>query len=220
MNTNSDLFDDVITQNAEIHQQILQDVYLLKGFALTYEVTILADLATVINQAPLRHMTTKMGFKLSAAMTSCGDLGWVSSRKGYRYNALDPETEKPWPVMPASFTQLAQLAASLAGFDDFKPDACLINQYKVGASMGLHQDKDELDFSQPIVSVSLGIPAIFLFGGMLRNEKLTKIPLMNGDIVVWGNDARLNYHGIMPLKPNIHGGLGAFRFNLTFRKAA
>ena len=220
MNTNSDLFDDVINQNTEIHQQILKDVFWLKGFALTYEETILADLAAVINQAPLRHMTTKMGFKLSAAMTSCGDLGWVSSRKGYSYNALDPETEKSWPVMPASFTQLAQLAASLAGFDDFKPDACLVNQYKVGASMGLHQDKDELDFSQPIVSVSLGIPAIFLFGGMLRNDKPAKIPLMHGDIVVWGKDARLNYHGIMPLKPNIHAGLGAYRFNLTFRKAA
>ena len=122
--------------------------------------------------------------------------------------------------MPTSFAQLAQLAAAQAGFDDFKPDACLINQYKVGASMGLHQDKDELDFSQPIVSVSLGIPAVFLFGGMLRNDKPTKIPLMHGDIVVWGRDARLNYHGIMPLKSNIHEVHGAYRFNLTFRKAA
>ena len=220
MKTNIDLFDDAFTQNAEIHQQLLKDVFWLKGFALSNEQKILADLAAVISHAPLRHMTTKMGFNLSAAMTNCGDVGWVSSRKGYGYNALDPDTGKPWPAMPTSFAQLAQLAAAQAGFDDFKPDACLINQYKVGASMGLHQDKDELDFSQPIVSVSLGIPAVFLFGGMLRNDKPTKIPLMHGDIIVWGRDARLNYHGIMPLKSNIHEVHGAYRFNLTFRKAA
>ena len=215
-----DLFDDVINRNAEIHQQFLKDVYWLKGFALSNEQMILADLAAVISHAPLRHMTTKMGFNLSAAMTNCGDVGWVSSRKGYGYNALDPLTDAPWPAMPASFKQLAILAAAQTGYGDFAPDACLINQYKVGASMGLHQDKDELDFSQPIVSVSLGIPAVFLFGGMLRNDKPTKILLMHGDIVVWGRDARLNYHGIMPLKPNIHEVLGAYRFNLTFRKAA
>ena len=214
-----DLFDDITNQNAEFNQQIIKDVYWLKGFALSNEQMIMADLATVISQAPLRHMVTKMGFNLSAAMTNCGDLGWVSHRKGYGYNALDPETGKPWPKMPASFKQLAQLAAAQVGFSHFEPDACLINQYKVGASMGLHQDKDELDFNQPIVSVSLGIPAVFLFGGLLRNNKPIKIPLLHGDIVIWGRDARLNYHGIMPLKPNIHAGLGAFRFNLTFRKA-
>ena len=220
MNTNSDLFDDVINQNTEIHQQILKDVFWLKGFALSNEQKILTDLAAVISQAPLRHMTTRMGFKLSAAMTNCGDIGWVSSRKGYGYNALDPDTDKPWPAMPTSFAQLAQSAAAQAGFDHFEPDACLINQYKVGASMGLHQDKDEHDFSQPIVSVSLGIPAVFLFGGMLKCDKPTKIPLMHGDIIVWGREARLNYHGIMLLKPNIHASVGAYRFNLTFRKAA
>ena len=219
-----DLFYDLITQKAEqkaeFLQQILPDVYLLKEFTLSAEQTILTDLFAVINQAPLRHMVTKMGFNLSAAMTNCGDLGWVSHRKGYGYNALDPETGKPWPKMPASFKQLAQLAAAQVGFSHFEPDACLINQYKVGASMGLHQDKDELDFNQPIVSVSLGISAVFLFGGLLRNNKPIKIPLLHGDIVIWGRDARLNYHGIMPLKPNIHAGLGAHRFNLTFRKAA
>ena len=185
MKTNIDLFDDAFTQNAEIHQQLLKDVYWLKGFALSNEQKILADLTAVISHAPLRHMTTKMGFNLSAAMTNCGDVGWVSSRKGYGYNALDPLTDAPWPAMPESFKQLAKLAAAQTGYGDFEPDACLINQYKVGASMGLHQDKDELDFRQPIVSVSLGIPAVFLFGGMLRNDKPTKIPLMHGDIIVW-----------------------------------
>ena len=215
-----DLFDDVINRNAEIHQQFLKDVYWLKGFALSNEQMILADLAAVISHAPLRHMTTKMGFNLSAAMTNCGDVGWVSSRKGYGYNALDPLTDAPWPAMPASFKQLAIQAAEVAGYANFVPEACLINQYQPAARMGLHQDKDELDFSQPIVSVSLGISAVFLFGGMLRNDKPTKIPLMHGDIIVWGRDARFNYHGIMPLKSNIHEVHGAYRFNLTFRKAA
>lgn len=223
-----DLFDDLMTQSGPvtqvmpraIPQEILKDVFLLKGFALANEQILLADIAAIISQAPLRHMMTRMGFKLSAAMTNCGVLGWTSSRKGYRYDTLDPNTGKPWPAMPDSFLQLAKSAAAQASFSNFQPDACLINQYKVGASMGLHQDKDELDFSQPIVSVSLGIPAVFQFGGLVRSDKPIKIPLMHGDIVVWGGESRLKYHGIMPLKPNNHKGLGAYRFNLTFRKAA
>ena len=215
-----DLFNDLITQHTESPTEIIKDVFLLKGFALADEQMILTDLAAIISQAPLRHMVTKMGFKLSAAMTNCGALGWVSSRKGYGYNQQDPETGLPWPIMPASFKQLAQLAAAQAGFHHFVPDACLINQYKVGASMGLHQDKDELDFSQPIVSVSLGIPTVFQFGGSTRSDKSINIPLNHGDIVVWGATARLKYHGIMPLRPNNHVTLGAYRFNLTFRKAA
>ena len=210
---------DLFTNTHPLNINILPNVILLKGFALSNEVALLDDLQTVITQAPPRHMMTKMGFAMSAAMTNCGNLGWVSDRKGYRYDACDPLNNQPWPTMPASFKQLANLAAHEAGFKDFQPDACLINRYKVGASMGLHQDKNELDYSQPIVSVSLGIPAVFQFGGKLRNDKTIKIPLTHGDVVVWGNESRQNFHGILPLKTNQHEPLGAYRFNLTFRRA-
>ena len=211
-----DLFNTVKPSKAEM----TKDVYLLGEFALRDgEHLLLADLQAVINQAPLRNMMTPMGFAMSATMTNCGELGWVADQQGYRYDTLDPNTGKLWPQMPASFLQLAQTAAAACGFANFAPDACLINQYKIGASMGLHQDKNELDFSQPIVSVSLGIPATFLFGGLKRSDKPEKIPLNHGDVVVWGGESRLKFHGIMPLKPNNHAALGAYRYNLTFRKA-
>ena len=210
-----DLFEDL--QPSKL--QVVENVYLLKAYALSSEKSLLADLNSVIFQAPLRHMMTKMGFAMSAAMANCGALGWVSDRTGYRYDANDPATNKPWPFMPESFWQLATLAAAETGFDNFQPDACLINQYQVGASMDLHQDKNELDFNQPIVSVSLGIPATFQFGGLMRTDKTLKIPLVHGDVVVWGGKARLNFHAIAPLKMNTHPILGAYRYNLTFRKA-
>jgi DNA oxidative demethylase len=208
---------DLLTEIQAAKFEIAEKAFLLKGFA--NDVQILADLQAIISAAPLRHMMTPMGFAMSAAMTNCGELGWISDKKGYRYDALNPSTGTPWPPVPASFLVLAQAAATECGFADFIPDACLINQYKIGASMGLHQDKNELDFTQPIVSVSLGIPATFLFGGLKRSDKTQKIPLNHGDIVVWGGEARLKFHGIMPLRANIHKGLGAYRYNLTFRKA-
>ena len=160
---------------------------------------------------------------MSVAMTNCGKLGWVSDKKGYRYDALDHSAGSgiaaPWQTMPESFLQLANNAAAEVGYANFVPDACLINQYEIGARMSLHQDKDEQDFSQPIVSVSLGCAATFLFGGLKRSDKPRKILLQHGDIVVWGGKSRLNYHGIMPLRTNNHEALGAYRFNLTFRKA-
>ena len=210
-----DLFDNT----AEQVLHIAEGAILLRGFALPNETQILADLNLVLSQSPLRQMVTPGGFTMSVAMTNCGDLGWVSDKKGYRYNALDPSTGEPWQAMPASFLQLANNAAAEAGYANFVPDACLINQYKPAARMGLHQDKDEQDFSQPIVSVSLGITAVFQFGGLKRSDKPSKILLQHGDIVVWGGKSRLNYHGIMPLPANIHAVLGAYRFNLTFRKA-
>lgn len=210
-----DLFENIQPNKLEI----VKDAYLLKSYALANEQALLMDLAELISQAPLRFMMTKMGFVMSAAMTNCGALGWVSDRQGYRYNMKDPATNKPWPLMPVSFQQLAVLAAAEAGFDNFQPDACLTNQYQVGASMGLHQDKNELDFNQPIVSVSLGIPAVFQFGGLTRTCKTLKTPLVHGDVVVWGGGSRLNFHGVAPLKMNTHPTLGAYRYNLTFRKA-
>ena len=156
---------------------------------------------------------------MSVAMTNCGSLGWVTDRSGYRYDSLDPERGQPWPAMPASFLRLAQTAAAKAGFPDFCPDACLINRYEAGAKLSLHQDKDERDFAAPIVSVSLGIPAVFLFGGLNRADKTMRVPLVHGDVVVWGGPARLRYHGVLPLKPGHHPAFGARRVNLTFRKA-
>ena len=215
-----DLFDNITEQ----HVHIAEGAMLLRRFALTNEVPLLNDLKSIIAKSPLRHMVTPGGFTMSVAMTNCGKLGWVSDKKGYRYDALDPSTGAPWQAMPMSFLQLAKNAAAEAGYANFVPDACLINQYEIGARMSLHQDKDEQDFSQPIVSVSFGVPARFLFGGLKRSDKPTKILLLHGDVVVWGGKSRLNYHGIMPLQAtniqtNGYEAFGACRFNLTFRKA-
>jgi DNA oxidative demethylase len=205
---------------SEVSQERIDDgIMLLRCFALDNESTLLADVQKIVSQAPLRHMITPGGHAMSVAMSNCGPLGWVADRSGYRYDAIDPVSKKAWPAMPVSFQQLANRAAQTAGFTNFTPDACLINQYQVGARMGLHQDKDEADFTQPIVSVSLGLPATFLFGGMKRNDKTQRIQLQHGDVIVWGGPARLRYHGVLSLKKGVHHLLGEHRFNLTFRRA-
>jgi len=172
-----------------------------------------------MRRAPLRHMVTSRGFHMSVAMTNAGPRGWVSDRRGYRYSAVDPETQQPWPDLPAALRTLAQSAALAAGFPDFQPDACLINRYVPGARMSLHQDRDEADFSQPIVSVSLGLPATFQLGGLQRQDKTQRISLEHGDVLVWGGPARLRFHGVLPLKAGVHPLLGEQRINLTFRRA-
>jgi len=192
---------------------------ILRGYAVPYQQALLSDLQHVTAQSPFRHMTTPGGFLMSVGMTNCGNLGWVTDRRGYRYDAIDPNNQMPWPAMPASFLSLAQSAATEAGFDDFVPDACLINRYEPGTRLSLHQDKNELDFGQPIVSVSLGIPAVFLFGGFERADKAVRVRLTHGDIAVWGGPDRLRYHGILPLKESHRPLLGGLRINLTFRKA-
>jgi len=194
-------------------------VAVLRGFALSDEASLLAELKRVTAAAPFRHMVTPGGFRMSVAMTNCGQLGWISDRKGYRYDTTDPLSGEPWPLIPDLFLKLARDAADAGGFPLFTPTACLINRYEPGAKMSLHQDKDEKDFSQPIVSVSLGLPAVFQFGGLTRSEKPNRIRLMHGDVIVWGGPARLRYHGVLPLKEGIHPTLGSYRFNLTFRKA-
>src|SRR5690348_15109446 len=192
---------------------------ILRKFALQEETAILAAVRQVVAKAPFRQMTTPGGYRMSVAMTNCGPLGWVTDRTGYRYDAIDPESGLPWPAMPEPLFQLATSAATEAGFPKFVPDACLINRYEVGARLSLHQDKDEKDFSQPIVSVSLGIPAVFLFGGLNRSDKTTRVRLTHGDVVVWGGPARLRYHGVLALKEDHHPRVGDHRINLTFRKA-
>lgn len=193
---------------------------ILRGFAAGKALTLLADLQRVAEAAPFRHMVTPGGFRMSVAMTNCGALGWITDRSGYRYDAVDPDSGRNWPAMPHSFMQLARDAAARAGFDSFVPDACLINRYEPGARLSLHQDRNERDFTAPIVSVSLGIPAVFLFGGLRRADKPCRVPLTHGDVVVWGGPARLRYHGVLPLKETSHPLVGAHRINLTFRKAA
>jgi DNA oxidative demethylase len=192
---------------------------LLRGFALPHQDALIASLDRVIAQAPLRHMVTPGGFRMSVAMTNCGDCGWVTGPSGYRYDRRDPLSGRSWPAMPAPFHRLAQQAAAQTGFAGFDPDACLVNRYVAGTRLSLHQDKDEQDLGAPIVSVSLGIPAVFLFGGLRRADPLMRIRLRHGDVVVWGGPARLRYHGVAPLKDASDPLLGRQRYNLTFRRA-
>ena len=210
---NLDLFDSS-------QLQLAPGAVVLRQFAIAEETAILAALQRVESAAPFRHMITPGGYRMSVAMTNCGPLGWVSDRRGYRYDPIDPVSGLSWPSMPDAFLRLATSAAREAGFATFVPDACLVNRYQAGAKLSLHQDKDERDYEQPIVSVSLGLPAVFLFGGLKRSDKTTRVDLAHGDVVVWGGDARLRYHGVLPLKEGTHRLMGSYRINLTFRKAA
>ena len=191
---------------------------LLRGLAKPFESELIADISGIVAQAPFRHMLTPGGHQMSVAMTNCGSVGWVTDRSGYRYDGADPESAKPWPAMPPSFRALAGQAADQAGFGGFSPDACLINRYQPSARMSLHQDKDELDLGAPIVSVSLGLPAVFLFGGLQRSDKPRRFRLDHGDIAVWGGPSRLAFHGVAPLADGEHALIGRQRINLTFRK--
>jgi len=200
-------------------EEIAPGAVLLRGLALGVERELLAALDHVAAQAPFRHMVTPGGRAMSVATTNCGDAGWVSDRRGYRYVRQDPQSGKPWPALPPVFLGLAAQAAAQAGYPGFVPDACLVNRYVPGARMSLHQDRDERDFGQPIVSVSLGLPAVFQFGGMERSAPASRHVLLHGDAVVWGGPARLRYHGVLALKEGNHPEQGRARVNLTLRKA-
>ena len=192
---------------------------LLRAFASPRAAALLAALEEVVQRSPFRFMTTPGGYRMSVAMTNCGAAGWVTDRSGYRYDALDPLSGACWPVMPPVFRELAVEAAGAAGFARFGPDACLVNRYEPGARLSLHQDKDERDLDSPIVSISLGLPAVFLFGGHRRADRPRRVPLAHADVVVWGGPARLRFHGVQPLKDGRHPALGACRVNLSLRKA-
>lgn len=209
-----DLFDDFGAERI-----LGEGATLLRGFALPREVELLDAVEAVTKVSPFRHMVTPGGFTMSVAMSNCGLAGWVTDRRGYRYATTDPETGQPWPKMPDVFLILAIEAAARAGYPGFFPDACLVNRYEPGARMTLHQDKNESDYNQPIVSISLGLPATFLFGGKERNTKTLKVPLSHGDIVVWGGPSRMNFHGVNTLADGMHPLVGRRRLNLTFRKA-
>ncbi|MCU1292989.1 MAG: 2OG-Fe(II) oxygenase [Bryobacterales bacterium] len=214
----SDLFSDLAAEHEE-RLELAPEAILLRGAVKAESPELFSAIMDAARISPFRHMAVRGGFRMSVAMTNCGHLGWTSDEKGYRYSTLDPETGKPWPAMPPLFAEVASRCASLAGFADFEPDACLINRYKPDARMTLHQDKNEVDMSRPIVSVSLGLPATFLFGGMTRKERPRRIRIESGDVVAWGGAARLTYHGIAALAEGDHPLTGPFRYNLTFRKA-
>ena len=216
---NGELFGDADMRPASTAIDLPVGAQLLSGAALVHEAQLLAALEQVIAAAPLRHMLTPGGKRMSVAMTNCGPLGWVSDAAGYRYVAHNPVSGTPWPPMPELFATLARDAAATAGFPGFTPNACLINCYEPGARMSLHQDRDEGDFAAPIVSVSLGLTATFQFGGLQRSDKVQRIPLYHGDVFVWGGPSRLVYHGILPLKDGEHKNCGRRRYNLTLRKA-
>ena len=192
---------------------------LLRGFARGQAPALVAAIGAIAAVSPFRHMVTPGGWRMSAAMTNCGEAGWVTDRTGYRYDALDPATGKPWPEMPRPFAELAAEAAAAAGFGGFRPDAGLINRYAPGARLSLHQDRNERDFEQPIVSASLGLSAIFLWGGKTRASRVRRVPLAHGDVVVWGGPDRLAFHGVHPLAEGEHPLTGACRFNITLRRA-
>jgi DNA oxidative demethylase len=198
---------------------LAEGVTLLGGFADSVATPLLVALGQVVAAAPFRHMETPGGYRMSVAMTNCGAAGWITDRRGYRYDPVDPETGRTWPEMPGVFADLATRAAAKAGFGGFAADACLINRYEPGARMSLHQDRNERDFGAPIVSVSLGLLAVFLFGGLRRSDRPRRVPLAHGDVVVWGGPARLAFHGVMPLADGEHPVLGRQRLNLTFRRA-
>jgi len=204
---------------AEPVVQLAEGATLLRGFAEPETRGLMSALHQVVATAPFRHMVTPGGHRMSVEITNCGRVGWVTDSGGYRYDPLDPLSGRPWLPMPTVFRSLAVRAASARGFDGFEPDACLINRYEPGARLTLHQDRNERDFSQPIVSVSLGLSAVFLFGGSHRNHRPRRIRLESGDVVVWGGPARLAFHGVEPLEDGDDPLTGRCRINLTFRKA-
>jgi DNA oxidative demethylase len=214
----NDLFAS-LDQRDSYSENLAQDAVLLRAIALPFEREFLAALEGIVSVSPFRNMVTPGGYTMSVAMTNCGTAGWVTDRSGYRYDQNDPVSGKPWPAMPRCFFDLAVHAASIAGYPNFRPDACLVNRYEPGARLSLHQDKNEYDFAEPIVSVSLGLPATFQFGGLKRNDPVKKFGIRHGDVAVWGGASRLCYHGVTELKDGNHALFGRTRINLTFRRA-
>jgi len=211
----ADLFSDLPAPEISLGEGAV----LLPGFAAGIAEELIVGIEQVVAQSPLRHMATPGGFRMSVGMSNCGEAGWITDRKGYRYDRIDPLTAEPWPLMPIAFHTLAVQAAASAGYQGFFPDACLVNCYQPGARMSLHQDKNEKDGTAPIVSVSLGLPAIFMFGGLQRGDRARRYPLNHGDVAVWGGPSRFHFHGVAPLKDGDHFLLGHRRINLTFRQA-
>jgi DNA oxidative demethylase len=213
-----DLFDDLPLLAEDLHTVIAPGAVLMRAFGRADDVDILQAVESVIAQAPLRHLQTPGGYTMSIQTTRCGSMGWVSEPGGYRYAPSNPSTRAPWPAMPQCLLDFAVRAATEAGYPDFVPDSCMVNQYLPGNKLGLHQDRDERDLRAPVVSLSLGLPAIFLFGGLQRTGKTQRYRLAHGDVVVWGGPSRLAFHGVLPVADGDHALVGRRRVNVTFRK--
>ncbi|MDP9044407.1 MAG: DNA oxidative demethylase AlkB [Pseudomonadota bacterium] len=213
-----DLFD-THDASAPDSEPLGDGAVVLRSFARSAEAALWADVQAVIAAAPLRHFVTPGGLSMAVATTNCGPLGWISDRRGYRYVARDPDSGAPWPLLPATFGHLARAAAAAAGYAGFAPDACLVNRYVPRTRLSLHQDRDEKRLDAPIVSVSLGLPASFQWGGLRRGDPTVRLVLRHGDVVVWGGRSRLRFHGVLPLADGEHALLGRQRINLTFRQA-
>ncbi|WPO98420.1 DNA oxidative demethylase AlkB [Pseudomonas sp. HR96] len=216
---NLELFGEADALQPPRTEQLATQTFVLRGFALPWIDALLPELRAVLAQAPFRRMVTPGGFTMSVALSNCGALGWTTDQSGYRYSGRDPRTGQPWPALPQAMRELAVAAAAACGFADFDPDACLVNRYVPGAKMSLHQDKNERDYSQPVVSVSLGLSALFQLGGMQRSDRPVRVPLLHGDVMVWGGVDRLRFHGVLPLKEGSHPLMGPQRINFTLRKA-
>ncbi|WP_437609831.1 DNA oxidative demethylase AlkB [Erwinia sp. V71] len=210
---------DLFAEDAPWEEPLAEGAVILRRQVREQAADLLASVLDIAAQNPFEHRITPGGHRMSVAMTNCGELGWSTNSRGYQYSERDELSGQRWPAMPESFRQLATAAAAQAGFAAFHPDACLINRYEPGAKLSLHQDKDEKDLHQPIVSVSLGLPAIFQFGGFERGDATQRVLLEHGDVVVWGGPSRLRFHGILPLKAGVHPLAGAYRYNITFRRA-
>ncbi|WP_294769493.1 DNA oxidative demethylase AlkB [uncultured Rhodoferax sp.] len=215
-----DLFDDLPLAAEDLRTAIAPGAVLLRGLGRADDAQLLAAAESVIAQLPLRHLHTPGGYTMSIQTTRCGSMGWTSEPGGYRYAAANPQTRQPWPAMPQCLMDFAVCAAAQAGYPGFVPDSCLINQYLPGNKLGLHQDRDERDLRAPVVSLSLGLPATFLFGGLQRSGKTQRFRLAHGDVVVWGGPSRLAFHGVLPVADGDHPLVGRRRINLTFRKVA
>ena len=213
-----DLFESKSDSRAGV-ERLGEQAFVLHGFALEYVPELLPAISRVQADAPFRHMVTRGGYTMSVALTNCGRLGWTTDRRGYRYTQDDPLTGKPWPAMPEVMERLAKAAAQEAGFENFEPDACLMNRYEPGSRLTLHQDRNEVDYTAPIVSVSLGVPATFLWGGAERSDPTRKVPLVHGDVAVWGGADRMRFHGVADMREAVHPIFGNHRINFTFRKA-
>lgn len=213
----SSLFDE--PQQPSRREGLGEQTFVLRGFALPWLDDILPALRVVLKAAPFRRMETPGGHTMSVALSNCGQFGWSTDAWGYRYVSDDPLTGRPWPVLPEVLRRLAREAAAAAGFDDFTADACLLNRYVPGARMSLHQDRNERDYTAPIVSVSLGLAAMFQLGGLQRSDRPIRVPLLHGDVMVWGGVDRLRFHGVLPLKEGVHPVMGPQRINFTLRKA-
>ena len=213
-----DLFQDQPPDLPE-RQALGPESWLLRHTLQTTACHLMADIHTLTATHPFQHMVTRGGHTMSVATSSYGSYGWVSdAQKGYRYASSNIETGQPWPPIPAHWLALATALAEKAGFNGFHPDSALINRYAVGARMGLHQDRDEATLAWPIVSLSLGLPARFMFGGKQRQAPVKDFTLLHGDVVVWGGADRLRFHGIRPLKAGHHSLTGPYRYNITFRR--